>query len=304
MPSDSPEPTERFLGPVKEENAGRHQPQDERPRVSRGVEEMVDGIVRHGSGNYQGRDLAESKSVPPFGKLGYEEAGMDESKKSPMAPYVVPFALFMAGLALVEAVRYLGGKSGALLLSKPEFWVYPLQTLACGAALIVYWRRYDFGRGVAWLAALAAGLLALGLWLLPTALPGVAPRTAGFDPTPFSDSPLLYWLTIAARFARLVIIVPLVEEIFWRGFLMRYLIREDFSTIPLGTYSRLSFFGVAGLFMFVHSMPDWPAAFLTGIIYNGLLVRTKSLGACVVAHAVTNLGLGIYIMVTRQWGFW
>jgi hypothetical protein len=234
--------------------------------------------------------------------LGYEEAGMEESKKSPLAAYVVPFALFMGGLALVGGVRFLGGTG--FLLSKPEYWVYPLQTLVCGAALVFFWRRYDFGTGGAWLAVLAAGLLALGLWILPQALPGVAPRTEGFDPTVFSGSPLLYWLTATARFARLVVIVPLVEEIFWRGFLLRYLIREDFLKIPLGTYDSRSFFGVAGLFMLVHSLPDWPAAFVTGLIYNGLLVRTKSLGACAAAHAITNLGLGIFIMTTRQWGFW
>jgi len=229
---------------------------------------------------------------------------MEESKQSPLAAYVVPFALFLGGLALAGAARFLGGTSGAFLLSKPEFWVYPLQTLLCGAALVFFWKRYDFGKAGGLLAALAAGLLALGLWLLPQALPGIPPRTEGFDPTVFSGSPFLYWLTVVARFARLVVVVPLVEEIFWRGFLMRYLIREDFEKVPLGAYSHLSFFGVAGLFMLVHSMPDWPAAFLTGLIYNGLLVRTKSLGACVAAHAATNLGLGIYIMTTHQWGFW
>lgn len=229
---------------------------------------------------------------------------MEESKQSPLAAYVVPFVLFLAGLVLVGAVRFLAGASGALFLAKPEYWVYPLQTLLCGAALIFFWRRYDFGKCGGWLPALAVGLAALGLWLLPQAWPGVASRTEGFDPTVFSDCPVVYWLTVAGRFSRLVLIVPLVEEIFWRGFLMRYLIREDFAKIALGTYSRLSFFGVAGLFMLVHSITDWPAAFLTGLLYNGLLVRTKSLGACVAAHAVTNLGLGIYIMTTHQWGFW
>ena len=237
-------------------------------------------------------------------EMGYEKPRMEESKKSPLAPYVVPFALFMAGLALVEAVRFAAGKSEALLLSKPEFWVYPLQTVVCAAALVFYWRRYDFGKRGGWLAGLLAGLLALGLWLLPGLLPGAEPRTAGFDPTYFSESPALYWLTVVARFARLVVIVPLLEEIFWRGFLLRYLIREDFSSVPPGTYEARSFFGVAVLFMLVHSMPDWPAAFLTGIIYNAVMIRTKSLTACVAAHAITNLGLGIYIMITKQWGFW
>lgn len=226
------------------------------------------------------------------------------SKKSPLAAYTLPFVLYMGGLALVQASQWLGGHSGNFLLTKPEFWVYPLQTFVCGGALVYFWKQYDFGTKRSWGAALAAGLLALALWLVPQVLLKFPPRTDGFNPTVFADSPSLYWLTVVARFTRLVIVVPVMEEIFWRGFLMRYLIREDFEKIPLGTYDPRSFFGVAVLFMLVHSMADWPAAFLTGLIYNGLLLRTKSLPACIAAHAVTNLGLGIYIMTTRQWGFW
>jgi hypothetical protein len=244
----------------------------------------------------------ESKSVPPGGIFGYDGPDMEENQSSPTAAYVMPFALFLAGLAVVAGVRALGGSS--LFLAKPEYWVYPIQTIVCGGALVYYWKHYRFGAAGGWFLAGVVGLLALGLWVLPQALPGAASRTEGFDPTPFAGSPLVYWLTVVARFARLVIIVPLVEEIFWRGFLMRYLIREDFDRIPLGTYAAKSFFGVAVCFMLVHSMPDWPAALVTGLLYNGLLVRTKNLGACVAAHAITNLGLGLYIMVTGQWGFW
>jgi CAAX prenyl protease-like protein len=227
---------------------------------------------------------------------------MENKFQSPLAAYVAPFAVFMGGLALVAAVGAVG-KDG-IFFARPEFWVYPLQTLLCGGVLVFYWRRYDFGAAGGYPLAVMAGFLALALWLLPQVLLGFPPRTEGFDPTVFSGDPLLYRLTVVARFARLVVVVPLVEEIFWRGFLMRYLIREDFETVALGTYRSLSFFGVAGMFMLVHATPDWPAAFLTGLIYNGLMVKTKSLAACVAAHAITNLGLGLYIMATGQWGFW
>jgi CAAX prenyl protease-like protein len=229
---------------------------------------------------------------------------MQQKSQSPLAAYVMPFAIFLGGLALVEGIRLFSGGSDHLLLSHPEYWVYPLQTLACGAALVFYWRRYDFGSGGGWTAALVVGFLALALWLCPQIVLGVPPRTEGFDPTVFADNPLLYWLTVSARFARLIVVVPLVEEIFWRGFLMRYLIRGDFQTVSLGTFEGKSFFGVAVLFMLGHATADWPAAFVTGLLYNGLLVRTRSLVACVLAHALTNLGLGLYIMTTRQWGFW
>ena len=228
---------------------------------------------------------------------------MTSNQRSPLAAYVVPFVLFMAGLAVVSAAKAVGGKEAPFFLARPEFWVYPLQTLACGIALIIFWRRYEFGSG-GWLAAIAAGVLALAIWLSPQVLFGAAPRLVGFDPTVFESDPLLYWLTVVGRFTRLVIVVPLIEEIFWRGFLMRYLIREDFTKVAFGTFHKMSFFGVAVLFMFVHSPADWPAALLTGILFNAVAVYTKSLAACIAAHAITNLGLGLFIMTTKQWGFW
>jgi len=99
-------------------------------------------------------------------------------------------------------------------------------------------------------------------------------------------------------------VVPLIEEIFWRGFLQRYLVNEKFTSVKFGTYTHLSFFGVAGAFMLVHSPSDWPAAIATGVLFGWVAVKTKSLLACVIAHAITNLGLGIYIVTTKQWGFW
>jgi len=224
------------------------------------------------------------------------------SIRSPLAAYVVPFFIFMVGLMLVSLVKI--PTADSLWLKSPEYWVYPLQTVLCAAALVFYWRQYDFGKRGGFGLALAAGVVVLGLWIAPQVLLGASARVEGFDPTVFGEGSALYWMTVTARFARLVIIVPLVEEIFWRGFLMRYLIREDFTSVPVGAFQWKSFAAVAVCFMLVHSMADWPAALLCGLIYNLVAVRTGSLAACVLAHGVTNLGLGLYIMATRQWGFW
>ena len=224
------------------------------------------------------------------------------SIRSPLAAYVVPFLVFMAGLMLVSLVK--DSQAVSLWLRSPEYWIYPLQTALCGGTLIFYWRQYDFGKRGGILLGLAAGVVVLGLWIAPQAFLGAGARVDGFDPSVFGEGSALYWMTVTARFARLVIIVPLVEEIFWRGFLMRYLIKEDFTSLPVGAFQWKSFSAVALCFMLVHGMADWPAALLCGILYNFVAVRTGSLGACVLAHAVTNLGLGVYIMATRQWGFW
>lgn len=208
----------------------------------------------------------------------------------------------MAGLMLVSLVK--NSQAGSIWLRSPEYWIYPLQTALCAATLIFYWRQYDFGKRGGILLGLAAGVVVLGIWIAPQAVLGAGARVDGFDPSVFSEGSALYWMTVTARFARLVIIVPLVEEIFWRGFLMRYLIKEDFTSLPVGAFQWKSFSAVALCFMLVHGMADWPAALLCGVIYNFVAVRTGSLGACVLAHAVTNFGLGAYIMTTRQWGFW
>jgi CAAX prenyl protease-like protein len=109
---------------------------------------------------------------------------------------------------------------------------------------------------------------------------------------------------VLMRFLRLVVVVPLVEEIFWRGFLLRYLINQKFTAIAVGTFSWLSFVVVTGLFGFAHSRADWIPALICGALYNLVAYRTRSLASCVIAHALTNLLLGLWIMQTRQWGFW
>ena len=220
---------------------------------------------------------------------------------SKLAAYTLPFVAFMGALAAVAGLKAIGG---SFWLASPEYWVYPVQTLLCAALLFRYWREYDFNGVRQPLVAAAVGIVVLGMWISPQAFFGAAARTEGFNPAIFADQPAAYWATVLFRFLRLVVVVPLVEEVFWRGFLLRYFVDEKFDRVLFGTFSWLSFGVVSVGFMFVHSMADWPAALLTGALYNFVAYRTKSLGACVLAHAVTNLLLGLWIMSTRQWGFW
>ena len=218
-----------------------------------------------------------------------------------LAAYIVPMAVFLGALALVGGLKAIGD---ARWLAAPEYWVYPLQTFVCGALVLWFWRAYDFNgvRGIP--VALAVGVVVFVLWISPQAFLGFAPRSEGFNPELFAGQAGLYWTTVLLRFLRLVVVVPLVEEIFWRGFLLRYFVDEKFDRVAMGTFTWLSFAVVSIGFMLVHSSADWPAALVTGALYNFVAYRTKSLGACVAAHATTNLLLGLWIMNTKQWGFW
>jgi len=102
---------------------------------------------------------------------------------------------------------------------------------------------------------------------------------------------------------RASVIVPVVEELFWRAWLMRWLIDKDFWKIPLGTFVPQAFWIVAILFAAEHGS-YWDVGFATGILYNWWMVRTKSLGDLILAHAITNACLSIYVVAAGKWEYW
>jgi len=222
--------------------------------------------------------------------------------------FIAPFIVFMLLLGLVQFFKELPFGGSHFFISSPEYWIYPLQTVVCGALMIRYWPRYQFNQPGKPVFTVFIALFVLFLWISPQLFPQLffhqPPRLKGFDPTLFQNTPLLYYATIVLRFIRLAIVVPFLEEIFWRGFLLRDLINEDFKKMPIGAFSWMSFAVVTFLFGLEHWGPDFWPAILTGALYNLVAYRTKSLASCVLAHAVTNLMLGIYIMQTKQWGFW
>lgn len=221
--------------------------------------------------------------------------------KRKIAAYVLPMIVFVALLGLGNLLRKM---DKGFWLSSPEYWIFPLQTILCGSVVLWFRSDYQWARLKRPVFTGGIALLVLFIWISPQVFFGFSARTVGFDPEIFLHQPTLYWATIALRFLRLVIVVPLVEEIFWRGFFLRYLIGEDFDRVPFGKFSWLSFTAVTLLFAFSHSRADWAAALCAGALYNIVAYRTGSLLSCVLAHALTNLFLGLWIMNTRQWGFW
>lgn len=218
-----------------------------------------------------------------------------------LAAFVAPMVAFMALLALSSLLPSVGS---GFWFQRSEYWIFPLQTVVCAVLLWRFWPAYNLRLPRQLWVGVGVGLVVLVLWIAPQAFLGFPARTEGFNPDFFANQPVAYWPTVAFRFLRLVIIVPLVEEIFWRGFLLRYLINEKFDQVAFGTFSWFSFLVVTAAFCFSHSMADWPVAAVTGALYNWVAYRTKSLSTCVVAHALTNAILGGWIMATKQWGFW
>jgi len=218
--------------------------------------------------------------------------------------YVAPFFAFMGLLLLGEITAKLFDGQAFWMVSAPRYWVFPLQTIVCAGVLARYWREYEWGGLRDPGFTLGVAVLTFVIWIAPQAWLHQPRRVDGFDPWFFGNNGTVTTVSIGIRFIRLVIVVPLLEEIFWRGFLLRYLIHPDFMRVPFGTFRWPSFGAVSLLFAIAHWGPDFVPALITGALFNLVAHRTRSLVCCVITHAVTNLLLGIYILKTGQWGFW
>jgi CAAX prenyl protease-like protein len=121
---------------------------------------------------------------------------------------------------------------------------------------------------------------------------------SSLPPAALSSTTVLAWRT-----ARAALIVPVVEELFWRGWLMRWMIDKEFRRVRLGTYAPAAFWLTALLFAAEHG-PYWDVGLVAGILYNLWMIRTKSIADCIMAHAVTNAALSGYVIAARQWQYW
>lgn len=213
------------------------------------------------------------------------------------APYIAPFALLIAFLILHT--------------------IYPLpdlaeQTLVVGCLTLVLALVsrpvLDF-RVRRWAATLLVGTAVFLLWIAPDLLfPGYR-HSVWFENSVMGSvrsslgDVLHQPVVLALRLIRAIVIVPIVEELFWRGWLMRWLIDPDFRTVPLGASTASSFWIVALLFAAEHG-PYWDVGLLAGVAYNQWIARTKSLGDVILAHAMTNACLSVYVIAAGKWEYW
>lgn len=227
--------------------------------------------------------------------MSNHEPGEEQAERiAPRWPYyVAPMALFLL-------FTWVEGQSQAWYP-----WLYGAMALVVTAALIVCRSTW---RDIRWEprflpAAAAVGLLVFAEWvLLPRWVdyPRMGGRSA-FDPAQIGD-PTARIAFLAVRFYGLVVMVPVMEELFWRSFLLRALSSPGWRRMPVGSFTMGAFAVSTAGFALAH--PEWLEAAICAAAYSLLLLRTRSLFACVVAHAVTNLALGIYVMATGTWSLW
>jgi len=230
-------------------------------------------------------------------------------KTRPWLPYVLPMAVYMAFLTMQSSTNLL--------------WLYPVKVLVVAALLWWFRREYiELRPAWSWLG-IAVGLLAIVFWIALDSyywktseaqlaferwISGVmkwpAPTgglSAPFDPTTITPLLLRYGF-ITCRVAGAVLVVPVMEELFWRAFAIRWLVDENFQSVPVGRFTWSSFAITTVFFGLEHD--QWLVGLICGALYNWLLYRTRSVWACIIAHAVSNAALAAWVLSRGDWKFW
>ena len=223
-------------------------------------------------------------------------------RNSPALVRAVPFVIFV----LLTALQPYAGETG-------RYWFYLLKTVV-GAAMIFAMRPLvpEMRWNWSWAAVLAGvgvfilwikigdlmrllGLGSLAHWPMNGKLWNPRADYGGSSPTAF--------FFIAVRILGSTLIVPPLEEVFFRSFVYRLIAKPDFQSVPLGQFLPIPFVVTSLIFGLEHGH-WWLAGILCGFVYQGLVCWKKRLGDAIAAHAITNFLLGCWVVLEQQWQFW
>lgn len=196
-------------------------------------------------------------------------------------------------------------------LGIPQPWESILRVAGLGAVLLVFSRTIVRSLRVRHLVpSILLGLAVCALWVLPDQLfPGWREHWLfqnGLTGTVRQSIPAAEFanpLVLVLRVIRAAILVPVIEELFWRGWLPRWLVDTNWQRVPLGTFNTVAFIATAVLFASEHG-PFWEVGLACGLIYNWWMWKTRSLGDLVLVHAVTNAALSGFVVMTGQYAYW
>ena len=211
---------------------------------------------------------------------------------------ILPFLVYLAFIAIHDLLSRAGVDAQTLR------WLYPLKIGAVLLTLIVFYRDYTelhtLRLSPTWAAiAVVTGVVVFVLWISLNAGWMRIGTPGGFDPT---NDGRIDWLMVALRIAGAALVVPVMEELFWRSFLMRWLDSPDFEAVDPARVRLQSVAITVVLFGFEHNL--WLAGIAAGVAYSLVYMRQRSLWSAILAHAVTNAVLGGWIVLTANWTYW
>lgn len=211
---------------------------------------------------------------------------------------IAPFLAYIFFIFATDMLERMG------LSAQDLRWLYAARIGAVMLLLAAFWREYGELRWPRLTLARVAvsiltGVVVLVLWVSLSAPWMVIGESAGFDPRTNGQ---LDWLMVVVRIFGAAAVVPIMEELFWRSFLMRWMVSPDFENVdPAQTTWKAALVTIV-LFGFEHN--QWFAGIVAGVAYSALYVRYRTIWMPILAHAVTNLLLGMWVVHTGNWSYW
>ena len=209
---------------------------------------------------------------------------------------IVPFGVF----AVLTLTQGWFGETGA-------YWVYAVKTLVGAWLVWLVWAHVKEMRwNFSW-ESVVAGVVVFALWVgldgLYPNLPLFGERTGAFNPLKsYGEESAMAWMFISIRILGSSLVVPLLEEVFYRSFLYRCLIKSDFLNVPLKSFNMVAFLIVCVGFGINHY--EWLPGILCAMAFQGLVIRKGRLGDAITAHAITNFLLGLWVVARPDYNFW
>lgn len=211
--------------------------------------------------------------------------------------YVLPMAVFLA-------FTWVG------VTWKPIYpYAYIARAILVAGLLAYFWRYYTKIRWNYWWLGIIFGVIGIVQWVgmqtwLERHFEWFKPDAEAFNLFAHFKNSTAAWWFVAIRIASAVVVVPVMEELFWRDYLWRQILSpNDFKIPEVGEFEWPAFIAVPIVFATVHA-PWWPTAVVYALLIGALLVYTKSLGACIIMHGVTNLLLAFYVLKYKAWHLW
>lgn len=218
-------------------------------------------------------------------------------QRSPTHARVAPFFIFVL-LTFGQAAFGLDAK----------YWFYVLKTIV---GVWIVWEMRAVVSEMRWVISWEAVMVGVLICVLWVALDPYYPMNhvimkpvAGDEWVPFErfkDNAALAWFLVVVRTFGMTFVVPPIEEVFYRSFLYRKFIKDDFTAVPIGYFAGASFVVVSVMFGMMHY--QWLPGILCGMSYLGLVIRKKRLGDAMTAHAITNFLLAVWVVWKGDWKF-
>ena len=211
---------------------------------------------------------------------------------------ILPFVAYLSFFLVGDLLARLGVDAASLR------WLYAAKTATVVALLALFWRAYTELRTgmpspLVVLTAAAAGIAVFFLWINLHAGWMVIGAADGFDPR---NGGVIDWPLVAVRIAGAALVVTVMEELFWRSFVMRWIDKPNFLSLDPAQAGIRGFVISVLLFGFEHNL--WLAGIVAGVAYSVLFMRHRTIWSPILAHAVTNGMLGVWVVMTGNWSYW